>query len=128
MTLAGIGSDIIRVERIRRLLDRYPGFIQRVFTPGEIAYCEPKADPAQSYAARFSAKEAIMKALGTGWDRGVNFRDIEVVKGATGSPGIRLQGTAGEICQELGIGAIHLSLSHEREYALAFVVLEFQKA
>ncbi|MGC9362838.1 MAG: holo-ACP synthase [Candidatus Syntrophosphaera sp.] len=128
MTIAGIGSDIVRVERIRRLLEKYPSFTQRVFTPGEIAYCAGKADAAQSYAARFAAKEAMMKALGTGWDRGVNFRDIEVAKGATGRPGIRLHGRAGEIRQELGIGAIHLSLSHEREYALAFVVLELQKA
>lgn len=128
MTIAGIGSDIVRVERIRRLLKKYPRFTKRVFTPGEVAYCAEKADAAQSYAARFAAKEAMMKALGTGWDRGVNFRDIEVVKGATGRPGIRLHGRAGEICHELEIGAIHLTLSHEREYALAFVVLELQKA
>jgi holo-[acyl-carrier protein] synthase len=125
--IAGIGSDIIRVERIRRLLNKYPRFTARVFTENEIQYCVVKANPAESYAARFAAKEAVMKALGTGWDKDVNFKDIEVVKAASGRPRVLLRGGAETIRRSRGIGEIHLSLSHEREYALAFVILEFQK-
>lgn len=126
--IVGIGTDIVRVERVRRLLERYPNFIERVFCAGEIAHCRGKASPAQSFAARFAAKEAVMKALGTGWDGRVNWQDIEVVTDTSGNPGIILHGGAGERLASLAADSIHLSLTHEKEYALAFVVLERQKA
>ncbi len=124
----GIGTDLARVERIRRLLERYPGFVERVFSVQEIGYCRGKASPEQSYAARFAAKEAVMKALGTGWDGRVNWRDIEVVSPGSGPPQLRLSGGAEARMLALGADSILLSLTHEKEYALAFVVLESQKA
>lgn len=126
--IVGIGTDIVRVDRISRLLERYPDFVQRVFSAGEISYCRDKASPEQSYAARFAAKEAVMKALGTGWDGQVNWRDIEVQSGGDGKPQIRLHGGAREKMALLEADSVQLSLAHEREYALAFVVLERQKA
>ncbi len=126
--IVGIGTDIVRVERIRRLLERYPGFVERVFSAGEINYCQSKARPEQSYAARFAAKEAVMKALGTGWDGRVNWVDIEVVMNAGGSPQLRLHNGSLERMAMLAADNILLSLTHEKEYALAFVVLERQKA
>ncbi len=126
--IIGIGTDIVRVERVRRLLERYPNFIKRVFSAGEIAYCQGKASPEQSFAARFAAKEAVMKALGTGWDGKVNWRDIEVVADGQGRPEIQLRGGARERLNRLEADSVQLSLAHEKEYALAFVVLERQKA
>lgn len=122
--IIGIGIDMVRVERINRLLERYPNFVERVFSTGEIAYCKQKASPAQSYAARFAAKEAVMKALGTGWDGRVNWLDIEVVVNSGGKPEILLHKLASDKMAALGAGKIHLSLTHEREYALAQAVLE----
>lgn len=126
--IVGIGTDIVRVERIRRLLKRYPAFVERVFSAGEISFCQGKASPEQSYAARFAAKEAVMKALGTGWDGQVNWRDIEVQSNGNGKPLILLHGGARKKMASLEADRIQLSLAHEKEYALAFVVLERQKA
>ncbi len=126
--IIGIGTDIVRVERIRRLLDRYPGFVEKVFTEDEISYCSAKTAPAQSYAVRFAAKEAVMKALGTGWDGHINWRDIEVRSKDTGKPEISLYNGSRELAKRLGVDNILISLSHEKEYALAFAVLECQKA
>jgi holo-[acyl-carrier protein] synthase len=126
--VVGIGTDIIRTARIKRLLDRYPAFAGKIFSPGEIAYCSAKASPELSYAVRFAAKEAVMKALGTGWGQGVNFPDIEVATDAAGRPEIILRRGAKDMMQRVGATHVHVSLSHEKEYALAFVVLEQQKA
>ena len=125
--IVGIGTDIVRVSRIRGLLERYPNFVTRVFSDGEIDYCRQRSSPEQSYAARFAAKEAVMKALGTGWDGRVNWRDIEVVSAGEGGPKIMLQNGAWDKMAELEAYRAHLSLSHESDYALAFVVLERQK-
>lgn len=99
-------------------------FVQRVFTPQEQAYCEARANKAQSYAARFAAKEALMKALGTGWDGLVNWLDIEVVNNSLGKPCLNVHGHVAELLAGREVSGIHLSITHEREYALACAVLE----
>ena len=115
------GVDIIEIDRVRRVLERYgERFLQRVFTPGEIAYCRRRAP---NLAARFAAKEAAMKALGTGV-RGVGWRDIEVVRAASGAPGLRLHGRGLARAERLGVSETSLSMSHSREYAVAFVVVQ----
>ena len=115
------GVDIIEISRVGQVLERYGRrFLERVFTPDEIAYCRGR--PA-NLAARFAAKEATMKALGTGV-RGVSWKDIEVVRHESGAPSIRLQGRAKLRAQRLGVAEIALSISHSREYAVAFVVAQ----
>ena len=122
MTL-GIGTDIVKVSRIAKLLERHPEFAEKVFTDLEIEYCRSRPSPAQSYAARFAAKEAVMKALGTGRDGQVNWRDIEVLRAAEGVPQLKLHGLALQRMETLGADSALLSLSHEKEYAVAFVLL-----
>jgi len=115
------GVDIVEIPRVQRVLDRYGRrFLERIFTEGEIAYCRGRAP---NLAARFAAKEATMKALGTG-TRGVSWKDIEVLRRQSGEPHIRLQGRAEVRAQRLGVAEISLSLSHCREYAVAFVVTQ----
>ena len=117
------GVDIIEIPRVQGVLDRYGDrFQQRVFTPGELAYCRGRAP---NLAARFAAKEATMKALGTGV-RGVAWKDIEVARAESGAPSILLHGRAKARAQHLGVQEISLSLSHSREYAVAFVVTQCQ--
>ena len=114
------GVDIIEISRVRRVLELYGHrFLGRVYTPGEIAYCR---DRAPNLAARFAAKEATMKALGTGV-RGVSWKDIEVVRHESGAPSIKLHGRCKQRAQRLGVQGIALSLSHSREYAVASVVM-----
>lgn len=122
--ILGLGTDIIAVARIDRVIKNNPRFIEKVFSPGEQEYCSSKANPAQSYAARFAAKEAFMKALGTGWDEGISWNQIEVVNDAKGKPSLYLSGTTGTLVKSRSIGQIHLSLSHEKDYAIATVILE----
>lgn len=122
--ILGIGTDLVAVARIARVLERNPRFVEKVFSGREQEYCNKKANPAQSYAARFAAKEAVMKALGTGWDKGISFVQIEVIPQISGKPEIELSGAAKAYAESLGIRQIHLSLSHESEYAAANVVLE----
>ncbi len=117
------GVDIIEIPRVQGVLDRYGDrFQQRVFTAGELAYCRGRAP---NLAARFAAKEATMKALGTG-TRGVSWKDIEVSRAESGAPSIVLHGRAKARAQRLGVQEISLSLSHSREYAVAFVVTQCQ--
>lgn len=116
------GVDIIEIPRVRRVLEQYGRrFLARVFTPGEIAYCRERAP---NLAARFAAKEATMKALGTGV-RGVGWKDIEVVRHESGAPSIKLHGRAQQRAQRLGLQEIAISLSHSREFAVASVVARF---
>ena len=120
MTL-GAGVDIIEIARVRQVFDRYGSrFLARVFTADEIAYCKGRAP---NLAARFAAKEATMKALGTGI-RGVAWKDIEVVRHPSGAPSIKLHGRGKQRAQRLGVRDISLSLSHSRDYAVAFVVIQ----
>jgi holo-[acyl-carrier protein] synthase len=128
MAIVGTGVDMIEVERVQRALSRLgtgDRFRQRVFTESEIAYCESRGRPRyQSYAARFAAKEAMMKALGTGWNRHVGWNDIEVLRQRGRAPMIVLHGKAAEFAGRCGITRIHLSLSHTASFAIAFVTAE----
>lgn len=120
MSLLGTGVDIVEVERIERLLDRQgKKFLDRVFTRGEAKYCKGKARPAVHLAARFAAKEAVAKALGTGFSSGVRMRDIEIVASDKGPPRAKLHGGAAKRYDALGAEGILISLSHTREHAVA---------
>ncbi|MGA2263680.1 MAG: holo-ACP synthase [Acidobacteriota bacterium] len=123
--IVGIGIDIVDIRRLRGALERQGDrFLKRVFTSVEQDYCRAHRDPAPSFAARFAAKEAVFKALGTGWAGGVTWLDAEVRREARGSPKLALSGKAEEISKALGVQAIHLSLSHSEETAVAMVILE----
>jgi holo-[acyl-carrier protein] synthase len=123
--IVGTGIDIAEVPRIADAISRFGDrFIQRVFTEGEIAYCDSKANRIERYAARFAAKEAAMKALGTGWDHGVRFRDIEVRRQPGSRPTIAFHGKAAEFAAKLGAAHVALSISHTSEQAIAQVILE----
>jgi holo-[acyl-carrier protein] synthase len=122
--IRGIGVDIADIGRIRALLEKHgERFTKRVFTEGEMALCARKGDPSLHLAARFAAKEAAAKALGTGLAGGVRFIDIEVL-GDDGPPRLMLHGRAGEIAKKIGVTRTHLSMTHERGGAAAFVILE----
>lgn len=122
--IIGLGIDIAEVARFARQLPGLPGLREDLFTPAEIAYCEPKADPASHYAARFAAKEAFLKALGTGWRDGLAFGDIEVAAAESAGPTLSLKGRAASAAAERQVRRIHLSLSHEASHAVAIVILE----
>ena len=123
--IVGTGIDIAEVPRIREAIARFGDrFLQRIFSAGEIRYCESKANRVERYAARFAAKEAAMKALGTGWNHGVRWRDCEVTRLPGGRPTISFKGKAGEIAAKLGVKNAALSLSHTEEQAIAQVILE----
>ena len=123
--IVGIGIDLAEVPRIRAAIERHGRrFIDRIYTPGEIAYVESKANRFERYAARFAAKEAGMKALGTGWRNGIAWRDFEVANLPSGRPTLRLSGKAAEIARKLGVTNIALSITHTAEQAMAMVILE----
>lgn len=123
--IVGTGIDIAEVPRIREAIERHgERFLKRIFTEGEIQYCESKANRVERYAARFAAKEAGMKAIGTGWNHGVRWRDIEVVRKPGGRPTLLLHGKAAEFAANLGATNIALSLTHTAEQAFAQVILE----
>jgi len=123
--IVSIGIDIIEVERIDGAIGRHGSkFLEKIFTPSEIAYCDTKGARPVHYAGRFAAKEAAMKALGTGWGGGVSWRDVEVVSTPGAPPQLRLSGVARERCAELGVNRVHVSISHTREHAVAHVVFE----
>jgi holo-[acyl-carrier protein] synthase len=123
--IVGTGIDIAEVPRIREAIERHgERFIRRIFTEGEIQYCESKANRVERYAARFAAKEAGMKAIGTGWNHGVRWRDIEVARKPGGRPTLLLHGKAAEFAAKLGATNIALSLTHTEEEAMAQVILE----
>ena len=124
--ILAIGVDLVEVERIRRAVDHPQWgerFRRRVFTAGEIAYCMKRARYAESFAARFAAKEAVMKALGTGYGSGVAWRDIDVVR-SSGRPTLTLSGGAAQRAAAIGIARWHLSLTHTALHALAQVIAE----
>lgn len=123
--IVGTGIDIAEVPRIRQSIERFGDrFLRRVFTDGEIEYCSSKANSAERYAARFAAKEAAMKALGTGWNHGVRWRDCEVTRMPSGRPTLTFHGKAAEFAAKLGAKNAALSLSHTAEQAIAQVILE----
>ena len=121
----GIGTDLAEIARIARSIERFgTRFTERVFTPGEIAYCMRKKGFAESFAARFAAKEAGAKALGTGIAHGVSWQELEVRRELSGKPLLHLHGRAAELAANLGVTRISLSLTHSREMAMAVVVME----
>ena len=121
----GLGTDLVEVDRLQASLDRFgPRFLDRIFTPAEQAYAARKRQPAESLAARFAAKEAGAKALGTGISRGVSWRDLEVARASGRAPELLLHGRAAELAAALGVRHISLSLTHTSAYAFAVVVLE----
>src|SRR5579862_9216629 len=123
--IIGTGVDLAEVPRIRQSIERYGArFLNRIYTEAEISYCEEKASRFESYAARFAAKEAGMNSLGTGWSRGVRWRDIEVVRRRGQRPTIQFHGEAAAIATKLGAKNIALSITHTSEQALAHVILE----
>jgi holo-[acyl-carrier protein] synthase len=123
--IVGTGIDIAEVPRIRRSIERFgERFLRRIFTTGEIKYCDSKANRVERYAARFAAKEAAMKALGTGWNHGVRWRDCEVVRMPGGRPTMVFHGRAAEFAAKLNVKNVALSISHTAEQAIAQVILE----
>jgi holo-[acyl-carrier protein] synthase len=123
--IISIGIDIVEVYRIRETLARTPRFAERVYTEKERAYCETKgAAAAQSYAARFAAKEAFLKALKTGWRGKITWHDMEILNDAMGVPTLEIRGEARDLLENLGADKIHLSMSHTTEHAVAQVILE----
>jgi len=121
--IIGIGTDIIEIVRIKKAIQTRPKMVERIFTPAELEYCQGKGDFFAALAARFAAKEAVAKALGTGF-RGFKWQDIEVVNDELGKPFVKIYGKAMGKVEELGITKIEISLSHSRDYAVAMVVLE----
>lgn len=123
--IVGTGIDIVEVRRMAAALDRFgERFVRRIFTAAEIDYCDSKANRAERYAARFAAKEAGLKAIGTGWRHGVAWQEIEVRREPTGQPTVAFTGRAGEFAATLGVKRTFLSLSHTAEHAIAQVILE----
>ncbi len=123
--IVGVGVDLAEVQRIRSSFERFgERFRDRIFTPLEIAYCERKANKFERYAARFAAKEAGMKAIGTGMRRGVRWIDFEVMNLPSGKPTLRFHGVAAQFAEKLGVNNVALSLTHTSETSLAHVILE----
>lgn len=123
--VVGVGIDVIQNERIRESITRFgPRFLNRIYTETEIAYCTECADPAIHYAARFAAKEAAFKALGTGWAAGVKWKDIEVLKLPSGKPELHLHGAALERATSLAATRFHVSLTHDQLVSCAVVIFD----
>jgi holo-[acyl-carrier protein] synthase len=123
--IVGLGLDIAEIDRMEAAIMRHgTPIIERLFTAAEVSYCESHRNKFERYAARFAAKEAAMKALGTGWSHGVRWRDIEVAREPGGKPTLRLAGVAREIAARLGVRNISLSITHSGNLALAEVIFE----
>jgi len=122
--IKGIGVDMVEISRVRKLVEQDLGFAERIFTDREIAYCESKFSKAQHYAARFTAKEAFFKALGTGFRDGMGWQDVEVENDALGKPQLRLAAVALAQFKKRKLKKALLSLSHTRDMAVALVVIE----
>ena len=121
----GIGTDIVAVERFQRFIDSgNSALLERLFTPAERSRCEKRKDAASCLAARFAAKEAFLKALGSGLRDGLSWQDMEVINDALGKPELKLSGKAAELFQVHGLMRVHLSLSHDGGNAIAMVVVE----
>jgi len=124
--IVGTGIDLCEVDRIKRAMESEHGarFRDRVYTEREIAYAERRANRYERYAARFAAKEAGMKALGTGWSGGLGWHDLEVANLPSGRPTLKLHGKAAEIAEKMGVRTISLSMTHTAVQAMAMVILE----
>ena len=123
MNVLGIGTDITECLRIARMIDRHGElFIGRVYTPEEIRYCQSRKQATQHFTGRWAAKEAVLKALGTGWTRGISWRDIEVLNEPGGKPVVILRDGARKVAKSLGIVKMHISISHCRSHAVAYAL------
>lgn len=120
----GTGTDILEVERMAKLAARGRPYLETLFTAQEIAYCESKARPSEHYAARYAAKEAVLKALGTGWRDGLAFCEIEILNDGLGKPQVFLHGKTKEFCDSAQVRGCSISLSHTRKLAMAVAILE----
>ncbi len=120
----GIGVDIVEVQRIERALGGSGSMVTRVFTPAEIEYCEQRQNRAQHFAGRFAAKEAALKALGTGWGEGIRWRDVEVTAEDSGRPILHLHGRARQVSEDRGAKRSLVTITHAEAYAVALVVIE----
>lgn len=125
MSIKGHGVDIIEISRIREMLERHGDhFLARVFTPAETGYCREHADPCPRLAARFAAKEAALKVIGTGWRDGIAWTDVEVVSLPSGAPTLAVKGKAADVAAAMGITQWWVSLSHSKDNAIASVIGE----
>lgn len=125
MAIVGTGIDIVECLRIAQMIERHGElFITRVYTEGEIEYCSARKAATQHYAGRWAAKEAVLKALGTGWRRGISWRDIEIRNNRQGAPMVHLRAGARDVMEKAGIQRLHVSISHCRSFAVAHVVAE----
>jgi holo-[acyl-carrier protein] synthase len=123
--IVGLGLDIAEIDRIEAAITRHGApILERLYTPAEVAYCESHRNKFERYAGRFAAKEAVMKALGTGWRRGVRWRDIEIIRKPSGKPSLALKGAAKRIADGLGVKNISLTITHSGNLALAEVIFE----
>jgi holo-[acyl-carrier protein] synthase len=123
--IVGLGIDIAEIDRMEAAIARHGApILERLFTPAEVAYCESHKNRFERYAGRFAAKEAAMKALGTGWSRGVRWRDIEVSREPSGKPTLKLAGAARKIADGLGVRNISVSITHSGNLALSEVIFE----
>ena len=123
MNLIGIGTDIIEVARIGEMIEKHDElFLRRVYTPLEIEYCGGRKSALQHYAGRWAAKEAALKALGTGWSRGIKWTDMEVSNLMGGKPELRIHGVASDIAEDMGIQEMQISISHCKSYAVAYLI------
>lgn len=123
--IVGTGVDLCEVKRIRASVERFGAkFVERVFTPREIAYVERKANKYERYAARFAAKEAGMKAIGTGWRGGIRWQDFEVTNLRSGKPTLAFHGVAARVAERMGVKNVALSMTHTAETAMAMLILE----
>ena len=121
--IIGIGTDIVEIDRIRSMLERHGAhFSHRCFTPAELEWADRQRDSAVRIAGRWAAKEAVVKALGTGFIEGMTFHDIEILPLHTGQPTVKLTGRAAEIASQLGILRVHITISHARNYATATAI------
>ena len=129
MAILGTGTDIVECLRIAQMIERHGElFITRVYTDAEIAYCSSRKAATQHYAGRWAAKEAVLKALGTGWRRGISWRDVEVRSDRRGRPLVAVHGGAREVLEKAGIRRIHVSISHCRCHAVAYAIAEGEEA
>jgi holo-[acyl-carrier protein] synthase len=123
MQIVGIGIDIVECLRVGRMIERHgEQFLERVYTQREVAYCQARKRAVEHFAARWAAKEAIFKCLGTGWKRGLDWTDVEIRNEHSGKPQVHLCGATKEVALALRVGDIHLSMSHCRAYATAYAL------
>lgn len=121
--IVGLGTDIVEVSRIQRMIERHgDAFLQRIFTPAEIGYCQQRRFSSEPFAGRWAAKEAVMKVLGTGFIQGTHFQEIEILSEESGRPRVVLHGSTATLAEQLGIGEILVTMSHSREYATATAI------